>query len=87
MAWSPAWVVAPGEVLYDHLDETESSVADMVTATELSSTVLAGVLAGTEPITEEIASALSKATGASVQFWLNLERAYREGLAAGRPRL
>lgn len=82
--WRPDWVLIPGEVLYDHLDESGSSVEDFESATGLPPRVVAGILDGTEPITEEIAEALFVGTGISSQFWLNLEQAYREGLAAGK---
>ncbi len=86
-AWTPDWVMAPGEILYDYLDENGGSVADLAVATGLSPEVLAGILDGSEPITDEIAEVLHQATNVSAIFWLNLERAYREGLAEGKPLL
>lgn len=84
-SWSPDWVLAPGEVLYDYLDESGSSVATLERATGLPPTVVAGILDGTTAITEEIAEALHAATKLSAVFWMNLESAYREGVAAGKP--
>lgn len=82
--FDPDWVIAPGETLADHLEEIGSSVAVLSDATELPPTVLEGIIAGTEPITEEIAAALAKGTGIGTHLWLNLERAYRQGLAQGK---
>lgn len=83
-SFDPDWVLPPGEHVRDHLDEIGSSVAELVDATELPLAVVAGVLEGTEPITDEVAAALARATGVSARMWLNLETIYREGLAAGK---
>lgn len=83
-AFDPGWVLPPGEILQDHLDEVGSSVTQLVAATELPFAVLVGILEGTESLTEGIADDLERATGVSAQVWLNLEEMYREGLAAGK---
>jgi hypothetical protein len=43
-----------------------------------------GVEAGTEPIDDQIASALEHGTHIPATLWLNLERIFRAGLAQGK---
>lgn len=45
---------------------------------------LAGLLAGTEPITSIVSLRLQEMTGVGAMFWLALEHNFREGLAAGK---
>lgn len=82
--WNPDWVLVPGEILYDHLDESGASIEDLAAASGLDQEVIQGVLDGSELITDEIAEGLSRGTGVSALFWSNIEERYRTGLAEGK---
>jgi plasmid maintenance system antidote protein VapI len=47
--------------------------AEFADATGLDPQVVDGILAGTVPLTPQMAGQLSRATGPSAQFWLNLQ--------------
>ena len=83
-AWEPDWVLRPGEVIADYLTELGGSVEALARASELPTSVLEGIVNDDGPITEDIARSLYRGTGLSPEFWLNLERNYRTGLAAGK---
>lgn len=86
--FEPNWVIAPGETLREVIDQSDLSNSALAEACgHMPIEMLHGILAGDVEITEEIAMSLNTGTGISVQLWLNLERAYRAGLAAGKPRI
>lgn len=85
MTFNPDWVVAPGETLREwrdwaHLPAKAAAKACGRMPVEL----YLGIEAGAEPITEDIAARLYAGTGIFTKFWLNLEKRYRDGLAAGK---
>lgn len=83
-AWEPDWVLRPGEVISDYLTEMGGSVEALASASGLPVDVLQGIVDGDDPITDDIARSLYRGTGLSPEFWLNLERTYRDGLAQGK---
>lgn len=78
--FEPDWRVSPGETLRELLDDRNLSRADLVALAGLTDPVVDRILSGDEPITEEVAAALERATNVSARFWLNLEAAYRKPL-------
>ena len=85
--FNPDWVVAPGETLREwresnHLPETAAA-----TACGLRLTRFRQIERGTAPISEDTAFRLAHGTGIPAFLWLNLERNYRAGLAAGKTAL
>lgn len=86
--FDPDWVIAPGETLKEWMDDAAVTVHMLHTMTNRQVPVdkLQAIIDGKGEITEAIASYLFYATGIPSQLWLNLERMYRTGLAAGKVR-
>jgi plasmid maintenance system antidote protein VapI len=83
--FDPDWVVAPGETLREW--RSENGISAQATATacgHMSLDVFERIESGTQPLTEDIAAGLARGTGIPAYLWLNLERAFRAGLAAGK---
>ncbi len=74
--------IHPGEILRGgYLEPLELSIEKFAAEIEVHTKTLDDVVAEREPITDALAEALSKGTGTSAQFWLNLQRAYDEAKA------
>lgn len=79
MSFHPAWKVAPGEIIAEELAERGWSVHHLAfMILRMPTTVAERLLAGTEPLTPEIAERLASGFGTSVEIWMGLERAWRE---------
>jgi plasmid maintenance system antidote protein VapI len=86
-SFDPDWVVAPGETLRDCLAEIDVVPPEQLArAAGISRRVLARLLAGDEPITEDLAERIARMTAVPARMWLALEHNYRVGLAAGKER-
>lgn len=72
------WVVAPGEIIKEMLDERGWSQGDLAGRLGLSTQHISLLLDGRERISQEIALRLERVLGSNMQFWLNLESQYRE---------
>ncbi len=75
------WVVAPGEIIKEMLDERGWSQGDLASRLGLSTQHISQLLNGHERISQETALRLARVLGSNMQFWLNLESQYREVLA------
>jgi plasmid maintenance system antidote protein VapI len=84
--WTPDWIIRPGEFLAEVMTEGNLSIDQVATVCELEPTIIRGILTGQQPISSTEAAGLAR-MGVSEQFWLNAERHYREGLAAGKKEL
>jgi plasmid maintenance system antidote protein VapI len=85
------WTISPGETLRDWMEEN-----GLVLGTRLLTKVAAtacghmderqfrGILDGKRKITNVAACRLQQGTGIPARVWLNLERAFRQGLAEGK---
>jgi plasmid maintenance system antidote protein VapI len=83
--FNPDWVVHPGETLREWREENHLPVTAAATAcARMPLWLYQGVEAGTEPIDDQVASAVAHGTGIPATLWLNLERIFRAGLAAGK---
>lgn len=69
----------PGEYLYAELLARDGSEMAML-AVRIGGCKLLKLLDGDETITKEIANALSEVLGIEANFWLNLQKAYDEGV-------
>ena len=79
------WVISPGETLADWIEENGLSVRSTATVCgRMPVERLQRILDGKQRITRKDAAALAHGTGISAQLWLNLERAFRQGLAEGK---
>lgn len=80
--FDPNWCIRPGVHLAEIMEHDRLTPASTAAITGLSVEDVDGVLDGSIEIDERIAAGLGKF--ASAGMWLNLERTYREGLAAGK---
>jgi HTH-type transcriptional regulator / antitoxin HigA len=81
--FNPDWCSAPGDTIFDCLDERGMSVEMLVEAMREDRDTIALLLIGEYTLDDDLAGKLSDVLGASKQFWLNREAQYREGLAKG----
>jgi plasmid maintenance system antidote protein VapI len=82
--FDPDWCVHPGETLREWREENHLPASAAAMACGRMLDLYLGIEAGTEEITEAIASALAHGTGIPATLWRNLERIFRAGLAAGK---
>lgn len=85
--FNPDWAVAPSATVSDLMRERGWTVEQMAAAvTEENRPAAARLIREVldrRPLLLEHAMVLYATTGASVDFWLNREKIYRDGLAAG----
>jgi plasmid maintenance system antidote protein VapI len=89
--FDPDWTMRPGVILREMMDygglTGRTGVRMIATIAGLDEAVVDGILAGAEPITEQIAQHLAAGTAplrVPASFWLNAETIYRDGLAKGK---
>jgi HTH-type transcriptional regulator/antitoxin HigA len=82
--FNPDWCISPGETLRDWMDENGLSARVTAKACSLDVVVFQRILDGKQRIGLTKACKLQQGTGIPAQLWLNLERAYRQGLAEGK---
>jgi plasmid maintenance system antidote protein VapI len=82
--WDPDWVISPGETLRDWMEENHLSVRVTAKLCVMEPGELQRVLNAKRRITPTVAAKLAAGTNIPAQLWLNLERVYRDGLAAGK---
>lgn len=83
--FNPDWVIHPGSTLREWREENHLPVAAAATVCgRMPLFLYERVEAGTEPIDDQIAVALAHGTSIPATLWLNLERIFRAGLAAGK---
>jgi HTH-type transcriptional regulator / antitoxin HigA len=76
----PMWASPPGRTIQTRLDELGYGVPEFARSLGTSVQVAAGLLDGGESITLDLAGRLSRVIGASVEFWVNRDCQYRDGL-------
>jgi plasmid maintenance system antidote protein VapI len=82
--FDPDWVVKPGATLRDWIEENHLTVRSTATCCHLSPEDVERIIAGKRRIGRAVAAKLQAGTGIPASLWLNLERAYRAGLRAGK---
>lgn len=89
--FDPDWCMKPGVILRDMMDDSglkgDMGVRVVSKLSGLERKVVEGILSGKQRITKPIAARLATGTqplAISAQFWLNLEKSYRDGLKAGK---
>jgi plasmid maintenance system antidote protein VapI len=85
-AFDPDWVVAPGETLRAWREENHLGLRSAATACGMPADTYERIEQGKRKITAPIAERLDYGTCIPASLWLNLERAYRAGLKAGKAR-
>ena len=78
----PAEVFRPGEFIADELASREWTHYHFAIVTGWSEVMVANVVSGARIITAQIAKDLSAAFGTSEEYWLNLDKSYRDALKA-----
>ena len=86
-AFNPNWCSAPGDTIKDILEERGTPVFEFARGIHLPLDKTELLLAGDYEIDVWLAGTLSAYFGNSMQFWINRERIYREGLKKGLKRI
>ncbi len=68
--------ISPGEILKEELEARGWTQSNLATIMGQPVWVINGIMDGRMAIISAIAAELSSAFGTSMEFWLNLERAY-----------
>lgn len=79
--WTPDWVVPPGEILLEALDERSMTQSELARRLGRPLKTVNEIVNGKAAVTPETAIQLERALGISARFWINLEAQFREGLA------
>jgi addiction module HigA family antidote len=74
--------IHPGELLYDELEETGTSLNELARALRVPMNRISAVVNGKRSITADTAMRLARYFGTSPQYWLNLQSAYDLEVAA-----
>jgi addiction module HigA family antidote len=87
---APDYLVTPGEVLAEYLDELRMTQAELADRTGLTQKIISEIIKTKAQITSEMAWKLERILGRPAHFWSNLERHYQDDLtrfANGTPLL
>lgn len=76
--FEPNWASPPGDTISDVLHERGMDVSELASELRLSRDYADGLIAGHNPVTQEVAERLQSFLGASADFWLRREALYRE---------
>jgi HTH-type transcriptional regulator / antitoxin HigA len=79
--WEPNWVVAPGEILLEALQDRGMSQSELARRTARPVKTINEIINGKAAITPETAIQLERALGISARFWTGAESTYRAALA------
>jgi addiction module HigA family antidote len=82
--WTPTWVVPPGEILAEALEERGMTQAELGRRMARPLKTISEIATGKAAITPDTAIQLERALGISVATWLGLESRYREAQARER---
>lgn len=72
----------PGYYVEELLSESGVSLAEFSRELDIPLGDLSRILRGKLDLTEDIARSLAKVSGTSVEYWLNLQKGYDEGMAS-----
>ncbi|MBA3687619.1 MAG: HigA family addiction module antidote protein [Chloroflexi bacterium] len=84
LRWTPEWLVAPGEVLVEALEERGMSQAELGRRMARPLKTISEIATGKAAITPETAIQLERTLGITAAMWLGLEARYREAQARER---
>jgi plasmid maintenance system antidote protein VapI len=84
LPFDPDWVVHPGATLREWREEQGLTVEKAAVRCLLTPTTYELIEAGEMTYGAAVAGRLAYGTGSPMDFWLNRERTFREGLAAGK---
>lgn len=78
--FAPDYLVTPGEVLAEYLDELRMTQAELADRTGLTQKNINKIMKTKAPITPGVALKLERTLGRPAHFWSNLERHYQDDL-------
>jgi len=78
--FAPDYLVTPGEVLTEYLDDLRMSQAELADRTGLTRKTINEIIKAKAPITPETALKFERTLGRPAHFWSNLERHYQDDL-------
>jgi HTH-type transcriptional regulator / antitoxin HigA len=74
----PDYLVTPGEVLEEYLEDLGMTQAELADRTGLTKKTINEIIKAKSPITPETALKLERTLGRPAHFWSNLERQYQD---------
>jgi HTH-type transcriptional regulator / antitoxin HigA len=74
----PDYLVTPGEVLEEYLEDRGMTQAELADRTGLAKKTIDEIIKAKSPITHEAALKLERALGRPAHFWSNLEQQYQD---------
>lgn len=74
----PDYLVTPGEVLEEYLEDLDMTQAELADRTGLAKKTINEIIKAKSPITPETALKLERTLGRPAHFWSNLERQYQD---------
>ena len=77
--------ISPGEILEEEIESRGWDKASCAGKLSLDQETLDEIIDGAGEITPGVAAALALALGTSRQYWINLEKVYRQYSRAGVP--
>jgi HTH-type transcriptional regulator/antitoxin HigA len=81
-SYKPYRNFAPGDFIRDELDARGWVQKDLAEVLGVTPKTISAIMRNRQPITTDMAVLLSKAFGESLEYWMNLEAAYRSRLAS-----
>lgn len=82
--YRPNVVFPPGDTLWEILEATGMSQAELAARMGVTEKHVSAVVKGKSPISEDMALRLERVLGTDAVFWRNLEHLYRRHLAEQR---
>lgn len=79
--FAPDYLVTPGEVLAEYLDELRMTQTELTDRTGLTKKNISKIIKAKAPINPEIALKFERPLGRPAHFWSNLERHYQYDLS------
>ena len=80
----PDYIVRPGEVLEEYLENLSMTQAELATRTGLTRKTINKIIKGKSPITHETALKFERTLGRPAHFWNNLEQQFQEAKSSIR---
>ena len=80
----PDYIVRPGEVLEEYLENLSMTQAELATRTGLTKKTINEIIKGKSPITHETALKFERTLGRPAHFWNNLEQQFQEAKSSIR---
>lgn len=79
--FKPDWVSSPGETISEFLEVKNLTVSNLALEINESSETIAGIIRADVEITQDLAEKLARSLGASSEFWMRREEAYRHSVS------